>query len=188
MEGRPAEDNELVKRAKDGDVSAYEQLVTRYQGIAQRVAHVITRDAADASDATQEAFVKAYYAIGRFRGGSPFRPWILRIVANEARNRVRSGARQRGLQARVAEVRPSGDAAPSPEEAAFASEERAAVLAAVNSLPSIDREVIAYRYFLQLGEAEMAAALGIARGTVKSRLARAHARLREVLPEMDRDG
>ncbi|HEV3473296.1 MAG TPA: sigma-70 family RNA polymerase sigma factor [Actinomycetota bacterium] len=178
---------ELVERAKDGDVSAYEEIVRRYQQVAGRVAYVITRDHAEADDACQEAFVKAYYALGRFRAESPLRPWLLTIVANEARNRVRSSGRRRGLAARLAEVRPLGDAAPSPEAATFAAEERTAVLAALNELSDKDREVIGFRYFLELNEAEMAAALGVARGTVKSRLARAQERLRAKLGVEVRD-
>lgn len=77
--------------------------------------------------------------------------------------------------------RPSGDAAPSPEEAAIAANQREILLYAVQSLREEDRLVIAYRYFLDLSEAEMADALGIARGTVKSRLSRALARLRQQL-------
>ena len=79
MEGRPLEDAELVGLASDGDVRAYEQLVARYRDLAYRTARVVTRSSADAEDAAQEAFVKAYYALPRFRPGSPFKPWILRM-------------------------------------------------------------------------------------------------------------
>ena len=91
-DGRPSKDAELTARARDGDVGAYEELVTRYQGIAFRVAWLVVHNRGDAEDAVQDAFVKAYYALPRFRPGAPFRPWILRIVANEARNRGRSAA------------------------------------------------------------------------------------------------
>ena len=97
MEGRPLEqedDAELAERARRGDVAAYERLVRRYQQLAVRTAYVITGQSADAQDAAQEAFVKAYYAMGRFRSGAPFRPWLLRIVANEAINRRRSSRRK----------------------------------------------------------------------------------------------
>jgi RNA polymerase sigma factor (sigma-70 family) len=93
---------------------------------------------------------------------------------------------QRGPQPppqRAAEDRPSGDAAPSPEAAALATEQRRLLLAAVGRLGESDRQVIACRFFLELSEAEMAAALGCRRGTVKSRLSRALHRLREVLAE-----
>jgi RNA polymerase sigma-70 factor, ECF subfamily len=182
VEGRPLDENELVRRAQRGDVDAYEELVKTYQGIAHRTAYMITGEDFDAQDAAQAGFVKAYYALGRFHAGKPFRPWLLKIVANEARNRRRSAGRRAGLQLRLAEDRP-GDAAPSPEGAVLAGEPRDALVAAINDLEEPDRLVIGYRYWLDLSEAEMAAALGVARGTVKSLLSRAMKRLRAVLAE-----
>lgn len=162
-------------------MSAYESLVQRYQPIAFRTAYLITGAAAEAEDAAQEGFVKAYYALGRFRAGAPFRPWLLQIVANEARNRRKAASRRANLRLRAAKDRPSGDAAPSPEAAALVAEQRATLLAALNTLRAEDQQIVAYRYFLDLSEAEMAAALGCARGTVKSRLSRALGRLRQKL-------
>ncbi|HEY3211477.1 MAG TPA: RNA polymerase sigma factor [Actinomycetota bacterium] len=181
MGGRPLEDEELVERARNGDVTAYEQLVRMYQDVAARTAYVITGGAADAQDAAQEAFVKAYYSLSRFRAGAAFRPWLLRIVANEAINRRRSTRRQVGLALRAAEGRLQDDAVPSPEGAALAQDDRRRLVAAMNRLRPEDRLVIAYRYWFELSEAEMAEALGCARGTVKSRLSRALGRLREVM-------
>src|SRR3982074_1983701 len=89
MEGRPT-DGELFSRAQRGDQAAYEEIVRRYQQLAFRTAYVITGSAADAEDAAQDGFVKAYMALASFRPGAEPRPWLLRIVANEARNRVRS--------------------------------------------------------------------------------------------------
>ena len=179
MEGR-TEDAELVDRAQHGDTDAYGELVRRYQAVATRTAYVITGAAADAEDAAQDGFAKAYFALHRFRPGAPFRPWLLRIVANEAKNRRKAAGRRPTVDLSVAEDRPSGDTALSPEAAALASERRETVLVALRRLREDDRLVIAYRYFLELSEAEMADALGVARGTVKSRLSRAIARLREV--------
>ncbi|HEX5013225.1 MAG TPA: sigma-70 family RNA polymerase sigma factor [Candidatus Limnocylindrales bacterium] len=163
---------------------AYEELVRRYQDVAVRTAHLISPDG-DAEDAVQEAFVKAYGALPRFRLDAPFRPWILRIVANEARNRRRSAGRRAGLALRAAEDRRPGDAAPSPESAVLAGETRAALLEAIQLLRDEDREIIGARYFLDLSEAEAAEALGLPRGTVKSRLSRALARLRDQLSAAD---
>src|SRR5436309_15749898 len=101
----------------------YEELVRRYQDIAVRTAHLISPDG-DAEDAAQEAFVKAYAALGRFRSGSPFRPWLLRIVANEARNRRRSAGRRANLAPRAAGDRRPGGAAPSPGSAVLATQRR----------------------------------------------------------------
>ncbi len=173
MEGRPPEEEDLVARAQRGDVDAYEQLVRAYQRIAFRTAFLLSGNASDAEEAAQDGFVKAYRALARFRRGSPFRPWLLQIVANEAHNRRRSAGRRENLVLRTAAESRPGDAAPSPEAAALTSERRAAVLAALEGLAAPHRMVIACRYFLELSEAETAAALGCRRGTVKSRLSRA---------------
>lgn len=182
MGGRPLEEEDLVDRARHGDVGAYEQLVRKYQDLAVRTAYVIA-GGADAHDAAQEAFVKAYRALGRFRAGASFRPWLLRIVANEAINRRRAARRQVDLALRAAESRPEGDAAPSPEGAALEREQREELVQAMSKLKPEDRLVIAYRYWFDLSEQEMSQALGVARGTVKSRLSRAVGRLRETLAE-----
>jgi RNA polymerase sigma-70 factor (ECF subfamily) len=181
VEGRPLEpfDESLaVERARGGDHGAYGELVTRYQALAGRTAYVITGSAADADDVVQEAFVKAYYALGRFRAGAPFRPWLLRIVANEARNRRVAAGRRPTVGLDAVGDRASGETALSPEDAALAADLRRGLVAAIGQLREEDRLVLAYRYFLDLSESEMADALGIARGTVKSRLSRALGRLR----------
>jgi len=183
VEGRPLPESELVERARRGDQSAYGQLVQAYQGIAFRTAYLIAGDATEAEDAAQEGFVKAFYALNRFRAGAPFRPWVLQIVANEARNRRRSAGRRTALVMRTAAEAPSGEAAPSPEAAVISGEEQRALLTAVNTLKEEDRLVISCRYFLELSEEETAAALGWRRGTVKSRLSRALDRLRAQMGE-----
>jgi RNA polymerase sigma factor (sigma-70 family) len=178
---RPLEETELVERARRGDLRAWETIVRTHQGLAFRTAYVVTASAADAEEAAQDGFVKAYRALGRFRRGAPFRPWLLRIVANEARNRRRSAARRERLSLRAAaEARP-GDAVPSPEAALLSRESQERLLAAVERLSDDHRDAIVCRYFLDLSEDETAAALHVRRGTVKSRLARALERLREEL-------
>jgi len=166
-------------RAQRGDARAYEELVRPHEEIAFRVAHVITRNSADAEDAMQDGLTKAWRALGRYRVDEPLRPWLLRIVANEARNRRRSAGRRDHLALRVAAAASPGEAAPSPEEAALARDRRAQLLAALEELPEQAREVLACRYLLELSEEETAAALDVPTGTVKSRSARALERLRE---------
>jgi RNA polymerase sigma factor (sigma-70 family) len=183
VEGRPLEESELIQRAQRGDLVAYGDLVRAYQDVAVRTAFLACGDAAEAEDAVQEALIKAHRALGRFRAGAPFRPWLLQIVANEARNRRRSAGRRAGLALRVAEDRPSDAAAPSPEAAILAGEARTALLGAMNRLSEEDRLVLGCRYFLDLSEAETAAVLDVPRGTVKSRTSRAIARLRGRLAE-----
>ena len=150
--------------------------------MAFRTAFTITGDAAEAEDAAQEAFVKVYRTLERFRPGAPFRPWLLTVVANEARNRRRAAGRRVGLTLRAAE-HGSQIAPPSPETTLVAEERRAELLGAIERLREEDREVISLRYFLELTEAEAAAVMGCARGTVKSRLSRAVGRLREKMME-----
>ena len=185
MEGRPT-DGDLFERAQRGDVAAYEEVVRRYQEVAFRTAYVITGSGADAEDAVQEGLVKAYRALATFRPGAEPRPWLLRIVANEARNRIRSAGRRQRLELRLAEGYRPGDAAPSPEAAAVAAEERRRLLQLVNGLSEEDRLVITSRYFLELSGEETAASLGIPEGTVKSRLSRALTRLRNRVEEAAR--
>ena len=154
-----------------------------HQAIAFRVALVNAGDASDAEEAVQDAFVKAYRALGRFRDGAPFRPWLLQIVANESRNKRRSAGRREGLTLRVAGTATSGDAAPSPEAAVLSLERRSELLDALSRLDGRDRDVLVHRFLLELDEQETAAALGIRRGTVKSRTSRALQRLRAGLEE-----
>ena len=176
-------DGELVERAQRGDVGAYEQLVERYQEPVFRAAYLVTRSAADAEEAAQDAFVKAYAALGRFRAGAPLRPWLMRIAINESRNRRRAAGRRQALALRAARERPSEDADPSPEAALLAREQRRELLAVVDGLRDEDRLVIACRFFLGLSEREAADALGWRLGTVKSRLSRALVRLQAELGE-----
>jgi RNA polymerase sigma factor (sigma-70 family) len=180
---RPPTEDELVERARRGDAGAFAALARPHQEIAFRAAFVITRNAADAEDAVQLALVKAWRALPRFRRGAPLRPWLLAIVANEARNRRRAEGRREGLALRAAHEVPSGGAAPSPEGSIVAGEERAALLAALERLGEDDRLVLSCRYLLDLGEEETAEVLSLRRGTVKSRTSRALGRLREELGE-----
>lgn len=166
-----------MSRARRGDADAFGALVATHQDMTFRTTYLVLGDAAEAQDAAQEAFVRAYRAFDRFREGEPFRPWLLRIAVNAARNRRRSARRRAGLQLR-AEANAQRDAtAASAEAAALAAERRRGLLEAVNELPPDERLVIGARYFLDLPEAEIATLAGVPRGTVKSRLSRARAKL-----------
>jgi RNA polymerase sigma-70 factor (ECF subfamily) len=176
----PDEEDLLVARARAGDVTAYGELVRRHQAAACRLAALVGGVAADAEDVAQEAFVKAFAALPGFRLGSPFRPWMLAIVANEARNRRRATGRRHHHEQRSA-LLPPVETAASPEAATVGAEDRAALLAAVQALPDRQRDVVACRYLLELSEADTATVLGLSAGTVKSHLSRGLARLREEL-------
>jgi RNA polymerase sigma-70 factor (ECF subfamily) len=183
--GRPLDEAALVAQARRGDDAAYGELVHAYQDIAFRAAYLVTGSAADAEEAAQDGFLKAYRALGRFRRGAPFRPWLLSIVVNEARNRRRSaGARQR-LTLRAVDDALSGGAAPSPESEVLVAEEGRRLLEAVAALRDEERLVVSYRHFLGLSEEETAELLGVPVGTVKSRLSRALARIRADLEEAE---
>ena len=181
MVGRPLLESELLDRARGGDEDAYGALVEIHEQIAFRVAYAVLHDAGEAEEAAQDAFVKAHRALGRFRRGSPFRPWLLRIVGNEARNRVRARSRREGLVRRVAGTDVSGGAAPPPEAAVLESEQRDELVAAIAALAPDERLAVIGRFFLGLTDEEAAAALGIRRGAVKMRVFRALERLRAEL-------
>jgi RNA polymerase sigma factor (sigma-70 family) len=171
---RELTEGELVALACRGDGDAYASLVRAHSDIAFRTAMLITQDAAEAEEAAQDAFVKAWRSLGRFRAGEPWRPWLLTIVANEARNRRRSAGRRQALALRVV----PHTQAPSAETTVLAGETRATLLTALARLRDDDRLVLGCRYLLELSEAETAAALGVRPGTVKSRTSRALERLR----------
>lgn len=179
-EAPPAVDLRVVAACR-GDARAFSALVEEYRTIAFRTAYLITRSVPDAEDATQEAFVRAHGSLDHFTPGAPFRPWLLTIVANLARNRIRSEARHDRLALRATEapIRVSA----TPEQVALSVERRQRLLAAIEALPDHERLAVTCRYLLDLSEDETAAVLDCPRGTVKSRLSRALAHLRAELGE-----
>lgn len=181
MEGRPLDERELIESAQNGDTRAFEQLVRLHQGVALRVAYLVVRNPSEAEDVTQDAFVKAYRSLGRFRDESPFRPWLLRIVRNEALNRVRSTKRRDRLAIQVGRDPVLGDAALSPEAVVMTEEESRQLLALIDDLPERYRSVVVHRYLLDMSEQETSEILGVPAGTVKSRTSRAIERLRRGL-------
>ena len=174
-------DGELVTRARRGDVDAFAALVRRYEATAVRVASVVC-GSDGAEDAAQEGFIRAYRSLEKFDPGRPFRPWLLRIVVNVAKNRVRSEHRHVQLSRRAPHTDVSDDAA---SDALLADERRQALARAIERLPGRDRVMIACRWFEDMSEREIADTLGIRPGTVKSRLSRAMTRLRAELEERE---
>ncbi|BEL08147.1 RNA polymerase sigma factor [Actinoplanes sichuanensis] len=172
----------MVARARAGDLDAYEVLVARFTVPAQRAATLLGAGA-DADDVVQEAFVKAYRQLARFRGDSGFKAWLLAIVANETRNLVRSRRRREGLWLRAAVREDPLRFEPDPAESAMAAERRRLLIEQLRVLDDRDRAVLLCRYLLDLSEAETAVTLGLPKGTVKSRTARALARLRDRMPQ-----
>jgi RNA polymerase sigma factor (sigma-70 family) len=176
----PLDDEEIVTRARNGDLDAYQLLVTRHTASAFRTAALLGAGS-EAEDVIQEAFVKAYRKLPAYRGDSTFRSWLLAIVANETRNLHRSRSRRHGLFLRAAAVTPADITEDGAIGATLAGERRETLVAALRRLPAKDREVIVCRFFLDLTESETVTTLGVPLGTVKSRTSRALAKLRGLL-------
>jgi RNA polymerase sigma factor (sigma-70 family) len=182
---RASSDDEadLVARAAGGDHEAYAALVRPYERVAYRVAAAITGRSADAEEASQNGLLKAYRSLDRFTPGAAFRPWLLRIVVNEAHNVVRSTRRHERLGARA---RAQHDAATAgPEDAVVTREEVATVLGALGRLSEADRLAVALRYFAELPDSEAAALAGTSKESYRVRLLRARRRLKTILEEAD---
>ncbi|MEV5793946.1 RNA polymerase sigma factor [Streptomyces sp. NBC_01558] len=178
---------EVIARVRAGEPEAYAELVRAHTGIAIRAARALGAGA-DAEDVVQQAFIKAYCSLERFREGSAFKPWLLSIVANEARNTVRTAVRQRtlaGREAALTEAEPLIPESTDPALVALETERRAALLAGLDQLSEEHRLVVTYRYLLEMDEPETAQALGWPRGTVKSRLNRALRKLGRLLPALE---
>jgi len=174
------DEDEALVAARAGQAIGFEALVARHLLLAHRTA-VLFGAGADADDVVQEAFLKAFRALDRFRAGESFRPWLLAIVVNETRNLHRAARRRRGLAERMASATRHVDMMPADDQV-LADERRRELLAALRDLPERDRAVLTYRYLLDLSEAETARALGWPAGSVKSRTFRALRRLRTLLP------
>jgi RNA polymerase sigma factor (sigma-70 family) len=181
--GRLDGEAELVARAAEGDHEAYAALVRPYERVAYRVAAAITGWNPDAEEATQNAFVKAYRSLHRFRVGEPFRPWLLRIVVNEAHNVLRGERRHQRLGARAAERHEVADGAA--DETVLAREEVDAVLGALARLSDADRLAVVLRYLAELSDAEAATIVGTSKEAHRVRVLRARKRLQALLEETD---
>lgn len=180
---------ELITLARQGDETAWAALVQQEQAAVFRLAYLLLGDADEAADVAQETFVRAFRHLARFDAARPLRPWLLQIAKNLAYNRRRS------LRRYLAAVQRWWQTAPASAELldATAQEQEAQELwQAVQQLQANDQEVIYLRYFLDLSVAETAATLGVAEGTIKSRLSRALARLRTVVerefPDLYKEG
>ena len=173
------DDESLVARVRSGDREAFGVLVERHQRAALRVAAVITGSTEEANDIVQDAMVKAYRGLDGYRGTSAVRSWMLRVVANEAKNHVRGRVRRIRRDDRVAgrEIRIAAGA----DLTAIERLEHEELAAAISRLGTNDRAVLGCRFVADLSEAETAVVLGVAVGTVKSRTSRALDRLRREL-------
>jgi RNA polymerase sigma-70 factor (ECF subfamily) len=169
----------LIASARQGDGAAWEALVRQYQEAVFRLAYLLLGDADEAEDVTQEAFIRAFRALDRFDTSRPLRPWLLQITANLARNKRRAMGRYLGALTRL--IWTNSKPMANTEDQSLEHLESRTLWQAVQRLNPADQQVVYLRYFLELPEAEMAAALQVALGTIKSRLHRALSRLRTIV-------
>ena len=178
----------LVLRAQDGDLTAFNSLVVRFQDPVYSLALRMLGSPAAAEDATQEAFLRAWRRIDSFRGGR-FQSWLFTIVANLSRDELRRRGRRPQTSLDAARDDPDrasldpADDGPSPEAVAEQGDLRAALQAALAQLPDDWREIVVLSDVHDLPYDEIAATTGLPLGTVKSRLSRARARLRDIISQ-----
>ena len=171
-------DQQLVQRAQRGDLRAFDLLVLKYQG---RIAALISRyvsDAGEVEDVTQEAFIKAYRALRKFRGDSAFYTWLYRIAANAAKNHLVAKGRRPGADATIEDAEGYGEGevlseSASPEALAMGEELAEVVESALNELPDELKAALILREFDGLSYDDIADVLGCPVGTVRSRIFRA---------------
>ena len=176
-------DADLVARSKQGDLSAFNLIVQRYQSQVYNLAVRVLGDRTAAEDIAQETFISAYRAVGRFRGGS-LRAWLLRIASNLSYDHIRA-TRRRPVQSLDESLLDPGFSVPSqepsPEQYAIQGELGAEIQRAILSLPADQRTTLVLVDVQGLSYEEASEATGASLGTVKSRLSRARSRARDLL-------
>ena len=179
----------FVSRLKANEDAAYDELVRTYSGPIYHVAYRMTGDAAEASDAVQDIFLKIFRNIGGFKGEAALKTWIFKIAFSEILNRLRWWKRRHRYATLSLDESPNGnapgggvaDAGPTPEEVLQAKERETAIQQALRRLSHEHRSIIVLRDIEGFSYTEIADVLGISMGTVKSRLARARADLKKSL-------
>lgn len=169
----------IIARARRGDADAFEQLVVAYRDQVFRLALRMCGSEADADEVAQEAFLSAWKALPNFRGESQFSTWLYQLTTHAAIDLMRREKRQIAA-ADITEVS-AADPAPSPQQQAEQSEQREIVRDAILQLAPEQREVVVLRFMEELSYEEIGAVLKLPSGTVKSRLNRAKAQLKEIL-------
>ena len=173
----------IVRKVLQGDVNAFEKLVTEYEKAVYAIAQRMTGNAEDAADMTQETFIKAYNSLSSFRGDSKFSVWLYRIANNVCLDFLRSKSRRPTVSLSTEDDDGEetqldiADESQSPELLLESSLTRDAVRRGLDSLPPDYKQILLLREIQGLSYEEIAAALGIESGTVKSRIFRARTRL-----------
>ncbi|WP_062733547.1 RNA polymerase sigma factor [Sphingobium abikonense] len=184
-----ADDRALAARAQAGEQAAYAMLMARHRDAVWRLARGHVGDADEALDITQDAFVAAFAAIGRYDGSRPFRAWMARITLNKCRD----WARRRAVRRFFTLAKPIDDAVhvadltASPEDALASAEGVTRINAAIAALPFNLKEVLLLRTIEAMSQADTAILLGISEKAVETRLYRARAKLTEMLRGGDDD-
>jgi len=179
---RHLDESECIARAQRGDVLAFSELVSRHQDRIYRFLARLTRSPDDALDLTQETFLNAYQAMGRWRPQARFSTWLFQIARNLAFDQLRRSRRVEFVALEEEQASGIQDAGPTPEAALQTTQRLHALERALARLPAEHREILLLREIEDLGYEDIAAVLGIHLGTVKSRLARARAGLLEHMP------
>jgi RNA polymerase sigma-70 factor (ECF subfamily) len=178
--GDPLEER-AVARVQRGDAAAYDHLVGKYLPRVVSIAYGVVRNAHDAEDLAQEAFVKAFQNIGRFRAGQPFGPWIYRIVTNAALDVLKHRTKFRHEELGGSEPAARRDDAELP---ALSNDIARRIDAALNQLPEMQRIVARLHLIEEFEHAEIAAMTGLSDGTVRSHLSLARRKLKETLADL----
>ena len=178
----PGEESDRLLESQQGNAAAFGQIVRCYQRAVHRVAYALTRNAGDADDVTQDTFLRAWKAIGRFRVGEPLYPWLARIAMNASFSLMRSRKRRPEVALEpLVETGAQWASGSDPVEDAAASERDERLASAYSALSEEHRGVLALRVVEDLSYDEIARALDVPVGTVMSRLSRARAELRSRL-------
>ncbi len=178
-QGEPASDQQLVKRVQKGDKTAFDLLVLKYQHKVHAIVSRYIHDQSEVEDVVQESFIKAYRALGKFRGDSQFYTWLYRIAVNTAKNVLVSRNRrppQSDIDVADAEYYSGSDRlkdVDSPENLAFRDELQEVVNEALRNLPEDLRTAVTLREFEGLSYEDIAAIMECPVGTVRSRIFRA---------------
>jgi len=170
-----------IQRLKEGDIAGLEALVMRYQASAVRAAFLITQDEALAEDVVQDTFVRLYHRISHFDPSRPFEPYLLRSVVNAALNASQKRDRHLSMEGGLDQVEGLLSQAALVESDLDYIQLKQRIIAALAKLEPRQRAAVVQRYYLEMSEKEMAAALDAPPGTVKWLLNAARARLRELL-------
>lgn len=178
------EEFEWVEAARQGDADAFRWLVERHRDRAYGLALRILRSAADAEDAAQEAFVRAWRALPGFRGESGFSTWLYRIVAHQSFDRLERLKRQRDREVAIDRVAPPAAEAESDADSRTRARRLERLLEA---LSPIQRAAVTLYYWQDQSVGEVALALGIPENTVKTHLSRARAELRDAWSRTEHD-